>query len=131
MPVRVSMCWARSSARITCSVKNFEPMVMWGWVVRQPERERRLRRMKRMKREGRWRRIVIQCLTGAVEREEDKEKRGKGRRKGRDNTETQSTQRKRREDAEEGHTFIGESCGTSWRSGDFQAALQSGEEDVG
>src|SRR5258708_25240900 len=126
MPVRVWMCWARSSARITCSVKNFEAMVKWGWVVRQPERGRRLRRMKR---EGRWRRIVIQCLTGAVEREEGKEKRGKGKRKGRDNTETQSTQRKRREDAEEGHTFIGESCGTSVRSGAFQAQLESGQED--
>src|SRR5258708_2918177 len=128
MPVRVSMCWARSSARMTCSVRKFEPMVMWGWVVRQPERGRRLERREG---EGRWRRIVIKCLMGAVEREGGREKRRKGKRKGRDNTETQSTQRKRREDAEEGHTFIGEFCGTFRSSGDFQAALQSGEEDVG
>ena len=32
---------------MTCSVKNFEPMVMWGWVERQPETERRQRRMRR------------------------------------------------------------------------------------
>src|SRR6059036_648750 len=29
--VRASMCWARSSARTTCSVKNLEPMVILDW----------------------------------------------------------------------------------------------------
>src|SRR5258707_7054523 len=28
IPVRASMCWARSSARMTCSVKNLEPIVI-------------------------------------------------------------------------------------------------------
>jgi hypothetical protein len=57
-----------------------------------------------------------------------KRKGEEGKRKGRDNTETQ---RKRREDAEEGHTFIGEFCKTLRSSGDFEVAFQSGEDDVG
>src|ERR1700694_52570 len=61
MPVRAPMCWARSSARMTCSVKNLEPMVRWGCsVLWQPERKRRLRTGRRFRTERRGRGMVCE-----------------------------------------------------------------------
>jgi hypothetical protein len=57
---------------MTCSVKNLEPTVMWGWVGPQPKRQREIRK-KRVRR-----------MVGNVSQKERRRK---------DNAETQRTQR--------------------------------------
>src|SRR5712692_9756207 len=73
MPVLASMCWARSSARTTCSVKNLEPMVIlvWGGWWQAERKQMRLTRLKKKRNRKEARRMSGDLQSTLEEAEEE------------------------------------------------------------